>query len=298
MTPPGRFVANEPNTHPTQRRNSVCSVLAHRVTVKLSATFPGNFVSSPATSTTIHLSDLRLDSACALLQKGDTLADAADPLAYLQEMIDGLCELSLKDPLTGLSNRRHFNTVLEAEVDRVARSGEAALLLLIDIDHFKSVNDTHGHSAGDEVLRVVARTLQGCVRPMDTLARYGGEEFVVVLPACQPAFGEAVAERIRRTIENTPISISPSVDLHVTISIGGAFALQWIRSTTELWTDRADQQLYQAKTTGRNRLCLEVQPESNVSAEEKNLLFGHLSATEPAWIDMTSGTVADSAAQR
>jgi diguanylate cyclase (GGDEF)-like protein len=273
-------------------------VLRSRDTVKLSVTFPGIFVSSQANRPTIHLNDLRLESACALLQKGDALADATDPVAYLQNVIDGLCELSLKDPLTGLSNRRHFNAVLEAEVDRVARSGEAALLLLIDIDHFKSVNDTHGHPAGDEVLRVVAKTLQGCVRPMDTLARYGGEEFVVVLPACQPAFGEAVAERIRRTIEDLPISISPGVDLNVTISIGGAFALQWIRSTTELWIDRADQQLYQAKTDGRNRLCLEAQPESNVSAEEKNLLFGHLSATEPAWIDMTSSTVADSAAQR
>ncbi|WP_394790006.1 GGDEF domain-containing protein [Rhodoferax sp.] len=255
-------------------------------------------MSSPANHSTILLQDLRLDSACALLQKGDVAFDTSDPTAYLQSVIDGLCELSLKDPLTGLSNRRHFNTVLEAEVDRVARSGEAALLLLIDIDHFKSVNDTHGHPAGDEVLRVVAKTLQGCVRPMDTLARYGGEEFVVVLPACQPAFGHAVAERIRRTIESTSIAISPNVDLNVTISIGGAFALQWIRSTTELWTDRADQQLYLAKSTGRNRLCLEAQPESTVSAEEKNLLFGHLSATEPAWIDMTSSTVENSAAQR
>ena len=255
-------------------------------------------MSSPAKHSTIRLHDLRLESARALLQQGDTLADACDPLAYLQNLIDGLCELSLKDPLTGLSNRRHFNSVLEAEVDRVARSGEAALLLLIDIDYFKNVNDAHGHPAGDEVLRVIARTLQACVRPMDTLARYGGEEFVVVLPACQPAFGQAVAERIRRAVENTSIPISPNLDLRVTISIGGAFALQWIRSTTELWIDRADQQLYQAKTTGRNRLCLEAQPESNVSAEEKNLLFGHLSATEPAWIDMTSSAVADSTAQR
>lgn len=246
----------------------------------------------------MELCDLRLESACALLQQEMPPLDTPDSAAYLQTVIDGLCDLSLKDPLTGLSNRRYFTSVLEAEIDRVARSGEAALLLLIDIDHFKTVNDTHGHQAGDQVLRVVAKVLQACVRPMDTLARYGGEEFVVVLPSCQPSFGHTVAERIRLSIENTRIPLGHGLELQVTISIGGAFALQWIRSTTELWTDRADQQLYLAKTSGRNRLCLETQPESHVSAEEKNLLFGHLSAAEPAWIGMTLGAANGSVGQR
>lgn len=246
----------------------------------------------------MELCDLRLESACALLQQEMPPLDTPDSAAYLQTVIDGLCDLSLKDPLTGLSNRRYFTSVLEAEIDRVARSGEAALLLLIDIDHFKTVNDTHGHQAGDQVLRVVAKVLQACVRPMDTLARYGGEEFVVVLPSCQPSFGHTVAERIRLSIENTRIPLGHGLELQVTISIGGAFALQWIRSTTELWTDRADQQLYLAKTSGRNRLCLETQPESHVSAEEKNLLFGHLSAVEPAWIGMTLGAANGSVGQR
>ena len=246
----------------------------------------------------MELCDLRLESACALLQQEMPPLDTPDSAAYLQTVIDGLCDLSLKDPLTGLSNRRYFTSVLEAEIDRVARSGEAALLLLIDIDHFKTVNDTHGHQAGDQVLRVLAKVLQACVRPMDTLARYGGEEFVVVLPSCQPSFGHTVAERIRLSIENTRIPLGHGLELQVTISIGGAFALQWIRSTTELWTDRADQQLYLAKTSGRNRLCLETQPESHVSAEEKNLLFGHLSAAEPAWIGMTLGAANGSVGQR
>ena len=246
----------------------------------------------------MELCDLRLESACALLQQEMPPLDTPDSAAYLQTVIDGLCDLSLKDPLTGLSNRRYFTSVLKAEIDRVARSGEAALLLLIDIDHFKTVNDTHGHQAGDQVLRVLAKVLQACVRPMDTLARYGGEEFVVVLPSCQPSFGHTVAERIRLSIENTRIPLGHGLELQVTISIGGAFALQWIRSTTELWTDRADQQLYLAKTSGRNRLCLETQPESHVSAEEKNLLFGHLSAAEPAWIGMTLGAANGSVGQR
>ena len=223
-------------------------------------------------------------------------AAARNPTAYLQAVIDGLNELSLKDPMTGLANRRQLTSALEAEIDRVARSGEAALLLMLDIDHFKSVNDTHGHLAGDQVLQAVAKSLASCIRPMDTLARYGGEEFAVVLPSCQPAFGEVVAERIRRTIEATPVRISPAAELRVTVSIGGAFALQWIRSTTELWIDRADQQLYIAKTSGRNRMSLEKQPVSTVSAEEKNLLFAHLSASDPAWIDMHSGAASNGAA--
>ncbi|GDY34625.1 hypothetical protein ACINB_05170 [Acidovorax sp. NB1] len=207
------------------------------------------------------------------------------PSRYLQGLIDGLCELSLKDPLTGLANRRHFRAVLEREIDRVTRSGEAALLLMLDIDHFKKVNDTHGHLAGDVVLQSVARTLSACVRPMDTLARYGGEEFAVVLPACQAAFGRVVAERIRRAVANTPIRISPGVELNVTVSVGGAFAMQWIRSTTLLWTDRADHQLYQAKSAGRNRVSIEEQPDSTVSAEEKSLLFGPL-YTPSGWGDL------------
>lgn len=237
-------------------------------------------VSDSAASHLVDLRDLRLDTAQALItQSGATLVPSLqreEPARYLQGVIDGLCELSLKDPLTGLANRRHFRAVLEREIDRVTRSGEAALLLMLDIDHFKKVNDTYGHLAGDVVLQSVARTLGACVRPMDTLARYGGEEFAVVLPACQAGFGRMVAERIRRAVANTPVQVSPSIELHVTVSIGGAFAMQWIRSTTLLWTDRADQQLYEAKAAGRNRISIEEQPDSTVTAEEKSLLFGPL----------------------
>jgi two-component system cell cycle response regulator len=255
-------------------------------------------VTSPALPTLVDLLDLRLEAARTLLsQAGQVTLPSlqAGATAYLQAVIDGLNELSLTDPLTGLANRRQLEHVLAAEIDRVARSGEAALLLMLDIDHFKAVNDTYGHLAGDQVLQSVAHALAGCIRPMDTAARYGGEEFAVVLPSCQPAFGRAVAERIRRTIESTPIRVSPTVDLRITVSIGGAFALQWIRSTTDLWIDRADQQLYIAKTHGRNRLCLEEQPDSTVSAEEKHLLFGHLAVSDPAWIDMRPAVGSDKA---
>ena len=176
------------------------------------------------------------------------------PTQYLQALIDGLCELSLKDPLTGLANRRYLYATLDREIDRVTRAGDSALLLMLDIDHFKQVNDDHGHLAGDLVLQSVARTLSACVRPMDTIARYGGEEFAIVLPSCQANFARVVGERVRRAIESTPIRISPIEQVHITVSIGGAFALQWIRSTKQLWVERADQQLYVAKQAGRNDL--------------------------------------------
>jgi diguanylate cyclase len=219
---------------------------------------------------------LRLDAALQLLQQsGLALPDPAQhgEAAWLQAVIDGLCKLSSRDALTGLANRRQFELALAREIDRVARAGEPALVLMIDIDHFKQVNDTHGHPAGDLVLQSVARALHDCIRPMDTLARFGGEEFAMILPNCPPAFGQTVAERVRLKVQGRKVAITPGVDVAVTVSIGGAFAPQWVRSSASLWIERADQQLYRAKAEGRNRACLEQPPVSLVSAEEKGLLF-------------------------
>jgi diguanylate cyclase (GGDEF)-like protein len=218
---------------------------------------------------------LRLDSALALLAQAGLEAPAGEPgsPAWLQGVIDALCELSSRDALTGLANRRHFQMVLARELDRVARSGEPALLLLLDIDHFKRVNDQHGHAAGDLVLKSVAQSLVESVRPMDTVARVGGEEFAVVLPNCPPAFGPMVAERIRRRVERRPVAIGNGEPLAVTLSLGGAFAPQWVRSTVTLWLERADKQLYRAKAEGRNRAVFEPAVVSLVTPEEKGLLF-------------------------
>ena len=251
-------------------------------------------------SSAVDINDLRLGDARALLEHGGTVALPelhVSPTAYVQRVIDGLCELSLKDPLTGLANRRHFHTVLERAIDVVARSGEPALLLMIDIDHFKSINDTHGHLAGDQVLQAVAKCLAGCIRPMDTVARYGGEEFAVVLPNCLVSVGQAVAQRIRQAVESLSIRVGPVACVRATISLGGAYAPEWVRSTASLWIERADSLLYRAKSEGRNRVCIDHQQAIAVSAEEKNLLFGHLSVGEPAWIERVAAEPATSAVQ-
>lgn len=223
-----------------------------------------------------HTGPLQFEQALQLLAQSGQAAPPGEPgsAAWQQALIDALVELSSRDALTGLANRRAFELALGREVDRVARSGEPALLLALDIDHFKRVNDTHGHAAGDQVIRAVADALVDSVRPMDLVARVGGEEFAIILPNCASTFGETVAERIRRRVERMPVALVPSgQQLSVSVSVGGAFAPQWVRSTPTLWQERADQQLYMAKAQGRNLVRLEPAAVSVVSNEEKRLLF-------------------------
>ena len=218
---------------------------------------------------------LQLEQALQLLGQSGHAPPPGNPDSpgWMQGLIDALVDLSSRDALTGLANRRAFELALGREIDRVARSGEPALLLALDIDHFKRVNDQWGHNAGDQVIKAVAHALVDSVRPMDLVARVGGEEFAIILPNCASAFGETVAERVRRRVERMPVAVALGQQISVSVSVGGAFAPQWVRSTPALWVERADQQLYRAKSQGRNLVQLEPTAVSVVSNEERRLLF-------------------------
>ena len=219
---------------------------------------------------------VNLAEALRLLQQaGYPDPPAVEPQgpALLQHVIDGLCDISLRDGLTGLLNTRHFRPALAQEVDRGVRTGESCSLLMLDVDHFKSINDTYGHQAGDMVLQTLARLLTEGVRPMDTVARYGGEEFAIVLPNSLPAYGKQVAERLRKRLSQTSISIPGKGTLTVTVSIGGACIQPWVAIKAESLIERADRNLYQAKKQGRNQVVFDVPISSTITGEERTSLL-------------------------
>ena len=156
------------------------------------------------------------------------------------------------DALTGIPNRA---TVLEAinhERSRQVRDANSFGIVLIDIDHFKRVNDSYGHLVGDAVLKSIAQQIVGCVRPYDTVGRYGGEEFLVVVPLSDASGTMSLAERVRRRIESTPVS-SDSGPIHVTISCGVAVCGGETSIEVQSLLYLADEALYRAKAGGRNR---------------------------------------------
>lgn len=165
--------------------------------------------------------------------------------------------MSITDELTQLFNRRHFHVRIEEEISRTKRYKHPLSLLMLDIDHFKQVNDTHGHQAGDAVLSGVAATVRSNIRVVDMAARYGGEEIVVVLPETDQAGAVITAEKIRAAIEQRDFSTPDGKDIRVTASIGIS-SLEMVRfengNKAEQLIKQADDALYRAKAQGRNRV--------------------------------------------
>ena len=159
------------------------------------------------------------------------------------------------DQLTGVLNRAEILDTLRRELERAARSHTATGLLILDIDHFKTVNDTYGHLAGDTVLKEVTQRVVKALRAYDSVGRYGGEEFVVVLPGCDREQIDQGAERVRSAVDNGPIVVNES-KVSVTVSIGAAVAIcHGLISDVEMLA-AADSALYRAKEIGRNRTVL------------------------------------------
>jgi diguanylate cyclase (GGDEF)-like protein len=187
----------------------------------------------------------RLRTGLRILELEDRLVEAREEMRFK----------ATHDGLTSLWNRGVILDLLGRELARSRRERVSTAILICDLDHFKNVNDTYGHPAGDEVLQATAKRLLSSVRSYDFVGRYGGEEFLVVLNNCNPAFGLARAEEIRKTIAQRPVQTSSGV-VPITMSLGLLLSQEWGFRPLEELLQEADAALYAAKEAGRN--CVKV----------------------------------------
>jgi len=194
------------------------------------------------------------------IDKNELLARARSQVRkrrYTERLRDNFqtsIEMAITDALTGLFNRRYLESHLGTLVEQAGARGKPLAVLALDIDHFKSINDTHGHDAGDDVLRDFSLRIKRSIRGIDLACRCGGEEFIIVMPETDMAVAASVAERLRRRIATEPFAISEGTRrIPVTLSIGIA-TLRERDDTPAGLLKRADQALYRAKRDGRNRV--------------------------------------------
>ena len=232
------------NSDLVSRRHAVINrILGHYIVVDLQST-NGTFVN-----------DQRIERA--ELKDGDLLRTGKTVLKYLDnnielEYMQHILSLAAVDSLTGLFNKRHFDEVFGKEVSRSGQAQSALSLIVLDIDHFKQINDRFGHPVGDAVLKHVASVVKSQIRTSDTLCRVGGEEFAIVLPQTPLSLAAQAAELIRTTVEATVCDVAGTA-IPATLSLGVAeLAAQDI---PEALYQRADERLYAAKHGGRNRVC-------------------------------------------
>jgi len=188
----------------------------------------------------------------ARIRVGLRLLDLEDNLVQAREVMRFK---ATHDTLTGVWNRGAILETMEKEIWRSRRENTSLGVLLVDLDHFKSVNDTYGHLAGDAVLQEVTRRVQNDIRPYDAIGRYGGEEFLVLLPGCSASETRDKADRLRDGILGLPIATTAG-DLKVTMSIGGVATAEWPRESTNQILQMVDLALYGAKEAGRNRTVM------------------------------------------
>src|SRR5438552_2055981 len=184
----------------------------------------------------------------ARIRTGRRIVDLHSQLIAARE---ALREQATTDPLTGIANRRTILETLTRELERSRRSGTACSVVFVDLDHFKQVNDTHGHPAGDKVLQEAAARMRATLRPYDLVGRYGGEEFVIVLPGCDAAGARTAADRLRASVAQPPIAVGET-SLRVTCSAGVAVASPQGEWNRDRLLRAADAAVYRAKRAGRD----------------------------------------------
>ncbi len=175
----------------------------------------------------------------------------------LRESVNNTLAMAVTDALTGLYNRRYFERHLSIMLDKAREQGRDMAVMLIDMDFFKAVNDTHGHDIGDAVLREFAQRLRRNIRGVDLACRFGGEEFVVLMPDTDFQQAQGVAERVRAAVSERSFEVGGGRNLAITISIGLALN-EAATDTPDLILKRADIALYRAKREGRNRVVFDA----------------------------------------
>lgn len=200
-----------------------------------------------------------------------------DEIQKLRTQVSELADLVSTDALTGLYNFRHFKTVLQTEMDRSKRSGIPTSLALVDIDHFKTVNDNFGHEVGNRALVHLGNILRSEVRTTDVVCRYGGEEFAMIFPETHLNLAVKVTDRIRQKIEKTPLSRDHD-EISLTASMGVSVYMKTSILGLDDFVDSVDKYLYEAKHSGRNCIChvdySDLRSVNEIGIDERTMLFG------------------------
>ncbi|ERS82331.1 diguanylate cyclase [Marinobacter sp. C1S70] len=192
-----------------------------------------------------------VEKVCLLVYDVTEFASSKRALERANEQ---LAKLSMTDRLTGLLNRGTWENLVDAEYERFRRYAQATSLVMFDIDHFKPVNDTYGHLAGDEVIRHTADVTRNNIRQSDSAGRYGGEEFGIILPETDAESARVICERIREAIENSTVNTTAG-DIRYTVSMGIAQLTETPENYMR-WMQKADEALYKAKESGRNKVVV------------------------------------------
>ena len=191
----------------------------------------------------------------------DRLTLSRSEIGNLQQSLEAIHAESLTDPLTGLGNRKYFDRTMRTAIQNALQNNQPLSLLIMDIDHFKSFNDSYGHLTGDQVLRLVATSLKQTIKGQDITARYGGEEFTVVLPDTALRQALTVADHIRRAIMSKELKKKSTGEILGRVTISAGVAMLKPGDDIDSMIERADACLYAAKRNGRNRVICEVDPE-------------------------------------
>lgn len=212
----------------------------------------------------------------AVCTKCQSLREEVD---LLREDIKRLHLLVSNDSLTGLFNYHYFTQALSKEIERSKRTGQPTVLIMVDADYFKKVNDQWGHEVGNQALKFIARSITAHIRQLDIACRYGGEEFAIILPSTTVTTASQVSERIRQSIEQEPFiftTLAGKKSIQLTVSIGFSLYYGQLDDSDQRLIERADAELYRAKQSGRNQVCYspnEDHGHQQVDEDEKSALF-------------------------